>query len=82
MSCLGARRNSHKPNEVLELQHFQGKILATAAPGSTNSLASKCVTGAFSGALSGGGGTPRNTAAVDSDRCPYLRHFHFMSVQS
>ncbi|DBB03503.1 TPA: hypothetical protein ACH3X3_010855 [Trebouxia sp. C0006] len=58
----GARRNSHKPNEVIELQQFQGKIMAGGVPGS---LASKCAGGAWSGALEGGGGTPRNTAAAD-----------------
>ena len=48
----GARRNSHKPNELLELQQFQGKILANLPQAGANSLASKCV-------------TPRNTAAAD-----------------
>lgn len=61
---IGARRNSHKPNEVSELQQFKGSIMAgmTSSP---NTLASKCVGGAFSGALDGGGATPRNTAAGD-----------------
>ncbi|KAL3155776.1 hypothetical protein ABBQ32_012792 [Trebouxia sp. C0010 RCD-2024] len=59
----GARRNSHKPNEVLELQQFKGNILANpgAAP---NTLASKCVGPA---PLPGGGGTPRNTALGPGD---------------
>ncbi|KAL0037854.1 hypothetical protein WJX79_002043 [Trebouxia sp. C0005] len=35
------------------------------AGGMPGGLASKCVGGAWSGALEGGGGTPRNTAAAD-----------------
>ena len=61
----GARRNSHKPNEVSELQQFKGSIMA-GVTSSPNTLASKCVAGAFSGDLDGGGATPRNTAASDN----------------
>ena len=61
----GARRNSHKPNEVVELQQFKGSIMAGLTSG-PNTLASKCVGGAFSAALDGGGATPRNTAASDT----------------
>lgn len=64
MVYAGARRNSHKPNEVHELQQFKSSIMAALGP-SPNTLAGKCVEGAFSGALPGGGGTPRNTAASD-----------------
>ncbi len=44
------------------------------AGGVPGSLASKCAGGAWSGALEGGGGTPRNTAAADdgSDRSATL----------
>lgn len=44
------------------------------AGGVPGSLASKCAGGAWSGALEGGGGTPRNTAAADdgSDRSAML----------
>ena len=67
-SChAGARRDSHKPSESLELQNFTGKILATGSKAAqAGSLASKCIGGAFSGNLDGGAGTPRNTAAADA----------------
>ena len=39
--------------------------MAALGPG-PNTLASKCVEGAFLGALPGGGATPRNTAASDT----------------
>lgn len=68
MCCYaGARRDSHKPNEILELQNFTGKILSVGAKSSQgNTLASKCMGSAFSGNMDGGAGTPRNTAATDA----------------
>ena len=70
--CAGARRDSHKPNEVLELQNFAGKILAAGGKaGQGNSLASKCLGGAFSGNMDGGAGK----------HCVDLQGWHVQSVK-